>query len=95
MAITAAQRALALQAVIGAAINGAPVVPSGTPLAVLLPGVTPATVFSTIAAALGTSQDATLTTALANLVALYSAQLTGAQAGVTAIQAEITAATVV
>lgn len=95
MAITLAQREIALQVVMGCALNGSPIAPAGTPLTTLLPGVTPAQVWSTIATALGTSADASLTTALANYVAdVLQPQLTAAQGSTTAIQAEITAATV-
>lgn len=95
MAITAAQRILALQAITQTALYGSPFpVPNGVSLATLLPGVTADEVWSAIATALGTTVDTSLTTALNNVATLLNNQLTNVEANVTALQAQITAVTV-
>lgn len=72
MAITAAQRNIALTQILVSAIEAAGA-PSVLPLSQLLPGVTPAVVLSTLITALGTSEDATFTLALSNMVAAANA----------------------
>lgn len=88
MAITQAQRQQAIGLVVTAAVT------NPATLQQLLPGSTPATVLAAIAAAVGSTQDANLTTVLANQVALLNQQLVGAQQSVASIEAEVAAATV-
>jgi hypothetical protein len=93
MALTNAQRQIAVQAVLASnEIVAIAPVPVGTPLASLLPGVTAAQVLSTIITAIGSSVDTQLTTVLTNYTAILNAQLTAAEAQVTALEAAIAAA---
>jgi hypothetical protein len=92
MALTNAQRMTALQTIFGCSdfAQSSPV-PSGTPLATILPGVTLAQVLTAIATALGTTEDSALTTALTSLTSILNVQLTAAEATVTSLQAQIAA----
>ncbi len=90
MAITPAQRQTALQQIIVSALGS-----SAIPLSTLLPGITPAEVLSALVTALGTTADTYFTDALTVMGAHQQTQLTAAQGAVTAIQAEVTALTVV
>lgn len=94
MAITANQRDVALEQILAAAITEAGIAPL-LPLATLLPGVTPTQVLSALITGLGTSQDTTFTTALANMVAEANGAITALNQQVTAEQANVTAWTVV
>ena len=94
MAITAAQRSTALREILASAIAASgtqPLLPLGT----LLPGVTAAQVLSTVLTALGSGVDATLTTALANMVIAANAKITADKADETVQGANVTAWTVV
>lgn len=83
MAITAAQRTVALNEIFTKFSDpGA--------LALLIPGLTQATVVSFIQTAIGTTADAQLTEALNSMVAAQQSQLTAEQAQVTTTQTNIT-----
>lgn len=92
MALTNAQRQTALQGIFGSQdIQSINPIPGGTPLAVLLPGVTAAQVFTALLGVIGTTFDTQLQTVLTNYIAILNTQLTGAQAVVTDLQARIAA----
>lgn len=93
MAITANQRSTALTQILAAAIAEAQVSPF-IPLDKLLPGVTPAQVLGVILNGLGTSADAQLTEALANMVTAANNAIANLNTTITAEQANITAWTV-
>jgi len=87
MAITAAQRNQAVTLLLQNYGN-----PSL--LAHYIAGLTPAGLVSAIVGAIGTNFDVQLSSVLATLVTDLNSQLAGTQSSVTAIQAQITAATV-
>lgn len=94
MTITANQRSVALTQILAAAIAASgqgPVIP----LSQLLPGVSPSQVLNTLLAALGSSVDSTLTTALSNMVTAANATITTLDGEVATQQANVTAWTVV
>lgn len=88
MAITAAQRTNAVTLLLQNYNN-----PQG--LASLIPGLTATSLVNAIVTAVGTNFDSQLTTCLSNEVAILNTNLTAAQAGVTSLQSQITADTVV
>jgi hypothetical protein len=92
MALTNAQRQLALAAILGCSdVVAASGIPGGTNLAQLLPGVTPAQVLTALVTAIGTNFDTQLTTVTGSVTAILDVQLAAAQAQVAAIQAQIAA----
>lgn len=92
MPLTNAQRQTALQAILASQdVAALAPIPSGTPLASLLPGVGAAAVLSGLVTAIGIGFDASLTTVLNNLIGILNVQLTAEQAAVTATQAAIAA----
>lgn len=92
MALTTAQRQIALQAIMGSTdVTSASPIPAGIPLATILPATTAAQVWAALVAAIGTTFDTQLTQVLAALGTLYGAQLTAAQAQVATLQAQIAA----
>jgi hypothetical protein len=92
MALTNPQRQTALQAILACSdFQAISPIPSGIPLATLLPGVTIAEVLATLITALNGNADASFQTVINNLLAQLNAQLTTAEASVTTIQAQIAA----
>lgn len=92
MALTATQRYTVLQALLATnELEALKPIPSGIPLATLLPGVSAATLLSAIATALGAAFDTQGAIVLTNLTTLANQQLTAAQAQVTALQAQVAA----
>ena len=88
MAITTAQRTTAVTLLVQNYSNA-------QALAQLVPGLTPSGLVTAIVNAIGTNFDGQLTTCMSNVVANLNGQLTAAQANVSAVQAQITADTVV
>jgi hypothetical protein len=90
--LTNAQRQIALQCIFATSdITSIAPIPSGVPLAQIDPGATVAEVFSFLITALGTSADIGMASVLNNVLTIFNAQLTGAQANVAAIEAQIAA----
>ena len=87
MAITSAQRATAVTLLINNFGNDAV-------LGYYVPGLTSATFISGLVNILGTGFDSYLTECLNNLVTQQQANVVSAQAGITAMQAQIAADTV-
>lgn len=88
MAITAAQRQNAMVLLLTNYGNDAA-------LSSFVPGLTTHNLVTNLATALGTTFDAQFTTALNNFVVQLNATLTASQQGITDIQNQITANTVV
>lgn len=88
MAITAAQRKIAVDKILGA-------YGEDDVLNHLVPGLNTPAVLTAITNAIGTGVDATLTTCLATMVADENALVTKSQSTTTGLQANVTAWTVV
>jgi hypothetical protein len=92
MAPTNAQRQSALIALFATVdVASLSPIPSGTPLASLLPGVPAATMLSALITALGTNFDTQVNTVLTNLIAILNTELTAANATVTSLTNQIAA----
>ncbi len=90
MALTNAQRQLALQALIGTSdITSISPIPTGVPMNSLVTGANATALLTALVTAIGTNFDTYLQTTLTSLNGIYNAQLVTAQAQVAAIQAKI------
>lgn len=90
MALTNAQRQLALQALIGSnEITSISPIPAGTPIASLVSGATASALFTALLTAIGTNFDVYLTDCLTALGQLYSAQLSEVDAQASVVQANL------